>query len=119
MAWAISVPSGPNSWASAVASWRPLAFGAHARYFGRQGANDVDLIAAGWVAPGAGADARSRLITILSGGCEKRQAAQRHWKSAQSGLNRLMGKPRLLALHALLDEALELLAPPTDSGHPE
>ena len=68
------------------------------------------LVAAGWVQLGEGVDGRSRLITITPTGREKRQAAQRHWKMAQTGLNRLLGMPRMLALHALIDESLVLLA---------
>lgn len=71
------------------------------------------LVAAGWVQLGAGVDGRSRLITIMDAGRAKRQDAQRHWKMAQTSLNRLLGMPRMLALHTLIDESLELLATPT------
>lgn len=67
------------------------------------------LLAAGWVQLGEGVDGRSRLITITEAGREKRQAAQRHWKMAQTRLNCLLGMPRMLALHALIDESLLLL----------
>jgi len=70
------------------------------------------LVVAGWVRLAEGADGRSRLITITDAGREKRQDAQRHWKAAQTRLNRLLGMPRMLALHALIDESLELLAAP-------
>lgn len=68
------------------------------------------LVAAGWVQLAEGVDGRSRLITITPVGREKRQDAQRHWKMAQTRLNRLLGMPRMLALHALIDESLDLLA---------
>ena len=68
------------------------------------------LLAAGWVELAAGVDGRSRLISITEAGREKRQDAQRHWKAAQTSLNRLLGMTRLLALHALIDESQELLA---------
>jgi DNA-binding MarR family transcriptional regulator len=71
------------------------------------------LVVAGWVELAAGVDGRSRLITITDAGRTKRQDAQRHWKAAQSGLNRLFGMPRMLALHALIDESLELLVEPS------
>ena len=77
------------------------------------------LLGAGWVQLAQGADGRSRLITITDAGREKRQAAQRHWKAAQVGLNRLLGLPRLLTLHALIDESLELLADPTKEENHE
>lgn len=70
------------------------------------------LVAAGWVQVGEGVDGRSRLITITDAGREKRQDAQRHWKMAQTSLNRLLGMPRMLALHTLIDESLELLVTP-------
>ena len=70
------------------------------------------LIAADWVQLAEGVDGRSRLITITPVGREKRQDAQRHWKMAQTRLNRLLGMPRMLALHALIDESLALLAEP-------
>ena len=68
------------------------------------------LVLAGWVALAEGVDGRSRLITITDAGREKRQQAQRHWKAAQTRLNSLLGLPRLLALHALIDESMNLLA---------
>lgn len=67
------------------------------------------LLAAGWVALGEGVNGRSRLITITEAGREKRQDAQRHWRAAQTHLNQLLGLPRLLALHTLIDESLDLL----------
>jgi DNA-binding MarR family transcriptional regulator len=71
------------------------------------------LIAAGWVELSEGEDGRSRLITISEAGREKRQEAQRHWKAAQLGLNRRLGMQRVLALHQLIDESLQMLADPT------
>ena len=67
------------------------------------------LIVAGWVTQGEGADARSRLIAITEEGRAKRAEAQRYWREAQEGLNDLLGVERVLALHALLDESLEVL----------
>lgn len=69
------------------------------------------LVDAGWVEIGAGSDARSRVVTITDAGREKRQEAQRRWKAAQEGINALLGVERVLALHALIDDSLELLAP--------
>lgn len=68
------------------------------------------LLTAGWVELAAGVDGRSRLISVTEAGREKRQEAQRHWKAAQTSLNRLLGMTRMLALHALIDESQELLA---------
>ena len=57
------------------------------------------------------ADGRSRSVTITALGRRKRIDAQRHWKAAQSGLNQLLGTQRVMALHALINEALDVLKP--------
>jgi DNA-binding MarR family transcriptional regulator len=67
------------------------------------------LIAAGFIAQGAGADARSRLVQLTEAGEAKRREAQQHWKAAQQQVNALLGVERVLALHRLIDEAMELL----------
>lgn len=67
------------------------------------------LIVAGWIAQGAGADARSRLVQLTEEGEIKRREALAHWKTAQQKLNALLGVERVLALHLLIDEAMELL----------
>ncbi|NVM88726.1 MarR family winged helix-turn-helix transcriptional regulator [Variovorax sp. SG517] len=67
------------------------------------------LIFAGWIAQSAGADARSRLVQLTEEGEVKRREALAHWKTAQQKLNALLGVERVLALHLLIDEAMELL----------
>ena len=67
------------------------------------------LVDAGWVALANGSDARSRSVAITAAGHSKRYEARRHWKFAQEGLNTLLGARRVLALHALINESLELL----------
>ena len=74
------------------------------------------LLEAGWVAMLPGTDGRSRLIEITESGRAKRQEAQRHWKRAQQELNALLGTERVLQLHALIDESLDLLSPPADDN---
>lgn len=69
------------------------------------------LIHAGWITLGAGADARSRIVEATAAGREKRQEAQRRWKVAQEGINRMLGEQRVAALHLLLDESTALLQP--------
>ena len=59
----------------------------------------------------AGDDGRSRLVHITDAGRDKRAEAQRHWKAAQEGLNQMLGVERVRALHALVDDSLELLEP--------
>jgi DNA-binding MarR family transcriptional regulator len=77
------------------------------------------LIDAGWIEIGAGDDARSRLVTITSAGREKRQEAQRRWKAAQENLNEILGTERVLALHALIDESMEMLSPLDEGAEDE
>ena len=72
------------------------------------------LIAAGWLSQDAGADGRSRLVSITDTGREKRQEAQRRWRVAQESVNQALGVERVIELHALLDECMVLLAPLND-----
>lgn len=67
------------------------------------------LVAAGWVELVAGADARSRLVQATPAGREKRVEAQRRWRVAQDSLNATLGLGRVVALHALIDEAMQAL----------
>jgi DNA-binding MarR family transcriptional regulator len=76
------------------------------------------MLAAGWLQLSAGEDGRSRLVHITDAGRDKRAEAQRHWKAAQEGLNRLLGVERVHAIHALVDESLDLLEPVSqDADH--
>jgi DNA-binding MarR family transcriptional regulator len=72
------------------------------------------LIDAGWLELGPGADGRSRLLSVTQAGREKRQEAQRRWRVAQEGINHTLGARRVVELHALIDECLELLSPLPD-----
>jgi DNA-binding MarR family transcriptional regulator len=67
------------------------------------------LIAAGWLAMGAGGDARSRLVQVTPEGIAKRAEGQKYWKVAQKTLNDRLGIDRVAALHTLIDDALDLL----------
>jgi DNA-binding MarR family transcriptional regulator len=69
------------------------------------------LIDASWLEQGPGADARSRLVSVTGAGREKRQEAQRRWRVAQEGINQTLGARRVVELHALIDECLDLLSP--------
>jgi DNA-binding MarR family transcriptional regulator len=69
------------------------------------------LIDAGWLTQGPGADNRSRLVAATDAGREKRTEAQRRWRVAQEGINETLGHRRVVQLHALLDECMELLSP--------
>ena len=67
------------------------------------------LIDAGWVTLDAGADGRSRLAQATDAGRDKRAEAQRRWRVAQEGVNAVLGPERVIALHALIDEAMACL----------
>ena len=69
------------------------------------------LVAAGWLALEPGVDGRSRLVSMTAAGRDKRSEAQRRWRAAQEGINQILGVDQVLALHALIDEALERLSP--------
>jgi DNA-binding MarR family transcriptional regulator len=69
------------------------------------------LIDAGWIELAAGSDSRSRSVVITPAGSTKREEAGQHWKAAQDSLNQLLGVGRVLALHGLINESLELLTP--------
>lgn len=71
------------------------------------------LVQAGWLVVRPGNDARSRLIEATDAGKEKRREAQLRWRVAQNGINRMLGDATVVALHALLDEAMERLGPAT------
>ncbi|NKE67531.1 MarR family transcriptional regulator [Ramlibacter sp. RBP-2] len=77
------------------------------------------LVDAGWLELGPGADGRSRLVTATDAGREKRREAQRRWRVAQEGINMVLGVPRVTALHALIDECLDLLSPAPGEAHEE
>ena len=77
------------------------------------------LIDAGWVRLDAGADGRSRLVSATEAGREKRQEAQRRWRVAQEGINRILGAGRVARLHALIDDCMELLSPLSAGGDDE
>ena len=68
------------------------------------------LVDAGWLELAAGTDARSRMVSITPAGRAKREEARQRWKVAQESLNELLGVERVLALHGLINESLELLS---------
>ena len=67
------------------------------------------MIASGWLSLEAGVDARSRLVQATEAGRAKRAEAQKRWRVAQEGVNALLGPERVIALHALIDEAMRAL----------
>jgi DNA-binding MarR family transcriptional regulator len=77
------------------------------------------MVDAGWLELSAGDDARSRLVHITDAGRDKRAEAQRHWKAAQEGLNQLLGVERVRAIHAVVDDSLDLLAPLSEGADHE
>jgi DNA-binding MarR family transcriptional regulator len=77
------------------------------------------LIDAGWLELGPGPDGRSRLVSVTPAGREKRQEAQRRWRVAQEALNQTLGPKRVVQLHGLIDECLDLLSPLDEKGADE
>jgi DNA-binding MarR family transcriptional regulator len=69
------------------------------------------LVAAGWLELAPGDDGRSRSVHITPSGRDKRAEAQAHWHDAQMQLNQLLGIDTVAALHGLVDQSLERLAP--------
>lgn len=75
------------------------------------------LVDAGWLELSPGSDARSRTVSITEQGRAKREEARHRWKVAQDTLNALLGTERVLALHGLINDSLELLSPlPDETG---
>jgi DNA-binding MarR family transcriptional regulator len=72
------------------------------------------LVDAGWLELGPGPDGRSRRVSATRAGREKRQEAQRRWRVAQEGINRTLGARRVVQLHGLIDQCLELLSSPSE-----
>jgi DNA-binding MarR family transcriptional regulator len=73
------------------------------------------LAQAGWLLQAAGPDARSRLVSLTDEGRAKLAEARVLWRQAQASLNEMLGKDRVAALHAMVDESLDLL-PPHDAA---
>lgn len=74
------------------------------------------LLDAGWLVQSPGPDRRSRTISITDAGRTKWQLAREHWKRAQQRINGMLGEERVMALHSLIDESLNLLAPHDPTG---
>ncbi len=68
------------------------------------------LLAAGWAELGPGADGRSRAVRLTPAGLALRDQARQRWRLAQDRLNTTLGAARVAALHALIQESLQLLA---------
>jgi DNA-binding MarR family transcriptional regulator len=77
------------------------------------------LIDAGLLRLDPGVDGRSRLVSATDAGREKRQDAQRRWRIAQEGINQVLGPRRVMELHALIDDCLELLSPMAEGATDE
>ena len=67
------------------------------------------LVDKGWLEVRAGADARSRIVSVSASGRAQRALAQKAWKRAQLALNEQLGMQRVAALHALIDDCMTQL----------
>ena len=74
------------------------------------------LVDSGWLEMAAGSDARSRSVAITAAGRAKRDEARQRWRVAQDTLTQRLGAQRVLALHALINESLDLLGSQGESG---
>lgn len=77
------------------------------------------LVVAGWVQVRPGEDARSRLISATEAGLNKRAQAQRLWRVAQERVNTLLGPAQVVALHTMVDAALQRLEQAGVTAHTE
>jgi DNA-binding MarR family transcriptional regulator len=77
------------------------------------------LLDAGLLEQGPGPDARSRTVSVTDTGRRLRQEAQRHWRIAQESVNAKLGVKRVVALHALLDECMDLMSDIPDGEEDE
>lgn len=68
------------------------------------------LLDAGWVITCPGSDGRGHQVAATEAGHAKRQEAQKRWREAQEAINRRLGPDNVVALHALLDTCMDLLA---------
>jgi DNA-binding MarR family transcriptional regulator len=105
---------------SQVLAHGPVAPGELARLMGLDAStltrNLRPLVEAGWLSQDAGADARTRVVTITPAGRQRQAEAKRCWKTAQLDINAVLGVERVSALHGLLEECMQLLQ--TDPADP-
>lgn len=73
------------------------------------------LLDAGWLSTCPGNDGRGHWVVATPAGCAKRSEAQVRWREAQEVINRCLGPHNVVALHALLDACMDLLAAPAQS----
>lgn len=78
--------------------------------------NMKPLLDAGWLDQTPGPDGRSRTVAITDAGRRKWKQAREHWKRAQQHINQVLGQDRVMALHSLIDESLDLLEPHQPTG---
>jgi DNA-binding MarR family transcriptional regulator len=67
------------------------------------------LVKQGLIVVGPGEDGRSRFVRLTRAGREKHAEARRDWKRAQLAFNDHLGEPRVVRLHALIDECLAVM----------
>lgn len=73
------------------------------------------LLDAGWIVTCPGSDGRGHQVVATEAGCAKRKEAQMRWREAQEAINHRLGPDNVVALHALLDTCMDLLAALPDS----
>ena len=69
------------------------------------------VVAAGWLALGAGDDARCRSVTLTPAGLEKHAEARRRWRVAQAAVQDAVGAQPLGELHKAIGHCMAALEP--------
>jgi DNA-binding MarR family transcriptional regulator len=67
------------------------------------------LVAAGWIAVTAGADARQRIVTLTAAGRERARLGKAAWKQAQRQVETTFGGPFVAQLHQQIDHVFDTL----------
>lgn len=75
--------------------------------------NLAPLAAQGWVSVSAGADPRSRSISVTAAGRRKLKAALPLWRTAQCEIEAILGAAGVGELHRKIDRALDALPNPS------
>ena len=80
--------------------------------------NMKPLLEAGWLSRAPGPDQRSQIVNVTEAGRAKWIEARQHWERAQEHINQILGDARVMALHQLIDESLDLLMPNESGASP-
>lgn len=80
--------------------------------------NPKPVIAVGWQRSAPGKDGRSPSVLLTPEGLAKRTETRRYWKISQRRHNTALDHERMVALHALMQGAMELSRISLQPTHP-